>query len=217
MQAPTSSKPFYFDKEGKLASQIIISDSIEDTVETIKAQISTRVVTFIEEDFLVEHVKYVVKEAYIAEATTKYILIAAQSFNQYVQNSLLKLLEEPPPHICFILVSPSKSILLPTILSRLPLYRMPNSAILNIDIPFSFAKFDLETMTSFVKKHDRISKRDAKDLIQALFYKASHELAVLNKLQLASFERALPLIELNARPVTILTELLINFLPKSLL
>ena len=208
----------HFDKDNNLLSQIIISDSVELETGQIKLQLSgKRVVAFYEEDFLVEHVKGIVKEAYIAESTIKYIIIASLSFNQYVQNSLLKLLEEPPQNIRFILISPSKSILLPTILSRLPLSRVPNRVVSDLTIPFSFLRFDLTIMTDFIKKHDRISKREAKTLIELLFLKASQELPMLNKDQLHAFETALPLLELNSRPPTVFTGLLLTFLPQGML
>ena len=208
----------HFDKQNQLLSQIIISDSVELEAGQLKLQLSgQRVVAFYEEDFLVEHVKAIVKEAYIAEASTKYIIIASQSFNQYVQNSLLKLLEEPPENIRFILISPSKSILLPTILSRLPLFRVPDRAVSDVTIPFSFLRFDLATLTEFVKKHERTSKREAKILIEMMFAKATQELKQLNKDQLHAFETALPLLELNSRPPTIFTALLLTFLPQGMM
>jgi DNA polymerase-3 subunit delta' len=208
----------HFDKDNNLLSQIIISDSVELEAGQIKLQLSgKRVILFYEEDFLVEHVKSIVKEAYIAESSIKYIIIASLSFNQFVQNSLLKLLEEPPENIRFILISPSKSILLPTILSRLPLSRVPNRVVSDLTIPFSFLKFDLKIMTDFIKKHDRISKREAKTLIEMLFIQASQELQQLNKQQLHAFETALPLLELNSRPPTIFTALLLTFLPQGMM
>ena len=208
----------HFDKQNDLLSQIIISDSVEEEAEKLAASLyDKRVVNFYQEDFLLAHVKAVVKEAYIAEATVKYIIIASLSFNQFVQNSLLKLLEEPPHNIRFILIAPSKSILLPTILSRLPLYRVPSSLKDEITIPFSFRNLDLLMILDFIKKNERISKREAKAYVEVLFVQASQELETLNKVQLHSFEQALPLLELNARPATIFTALLLTFLPKSVL
>jgi len=61
------------------------------------------------------------KEAYIVpnEADAKvYILLEAQLMNEQAQNAFLKILEEPPGYICFIMECTSKSIFLPTVLSR---------------------------------------------------------------------------------------------------
>ncbi len=210
-------RTFFFDNEGDLASQIVISDALEESIEILKSQTSFRVVSFYEEDFLVEHVKGIVKEAYIAESSLKYIILASLSFNQYVQNSLLKLLEEPPRNIRFILIAPSKSILLPTILSRLPLYKMPKTVLSDITLKFSFLRCDLFVVTEFVKEHERISKRDAIALVEVMLLQASQELGTLNKDQLHAFEQALPLLNLNARPATIFTALLLTFLPPGMI
>ena len=208
----------HFDKQNDLLSQIIISDTVEQSSESLTRQLyGKRVATFYQEDFLVEHVKDIVKEAYIAESTLKYIIIASQSFNNIVQNSLLKLLEEPPRNIRFILIVPSKSILLPTVLSRLPLYREPSTAQDEITIPISFKNLDLKMILDFIKTNERISKREAKAYVEVMFVKASRELESLNKEQIHTFEQALPLLDLNARPATIFTALLLPFLPKSVL
>ena len=208
----------HFDQENNLLSQIIISDEVEKSAEQLTAQLyDKRAVAFYQEDFLVEHVKDVVKESYIAEASMKYIIIASLSFNNVVQNSLLKLLEEPPKNIRFLLIVPSKSILLPTVLSRLPLYRTPSTLKDEIQIPFSFRNLDLKMITDFVKANERLSKRESKAYVEVMFIQASHELQTLNKEQIHSFEQALPLLDLNARPATVFTSLLLNFLPKSVL
>ncbi len=47
-------------------------------------------------------------------------------------NKLLKLIEEPPPHTIFILVSENEAQILPTILSRLQIIRLPRPAVSEI-------------------------------------------------------------------------------------
>ena len=54
-----------------------------------------------------------------------YVLTEAQNIPPQNQNALLKILEEPPEHVCFILTSTSRGALLPTILSRLTVLPMP--------------------------------------------------------------------------------------------
>lgn len=56
------------------------------------------------------------------------------------QNALLKVLEEPPLNIIFILISTSKSSLLPTIISRLPLKYLETK----MDIPL--CELDIVTL-----------------------------------------------------------------------
>lgn len=71
--------------------------------------------------FHVDAVRRVRSDAYIKpnEASRKvYCLFEAQTMSEQAQNALLKILEEPPDGILFILTCPSASALLPTIRSR---------------------------------------------------------------------------------------------------
>lgn len=53
------------------------------------------------------------------EGTVKvYILTQAHLMTPEAQNALLKILEEPPPYLCFILECTSQNLLLQTVLSR---------------------------------------------------------------------------------------------------
>lgn len=56
--------------------------------------------------------------------TKSYIFPAADTMNQQAQNALLKLLEEPPPGILFLLLCENAENLLPTIRSRAPVCRL---------------------------------------------------------------------------------------------
>lgn len=71
--------------------------------------------------FHVDTVRNIINDAYIQpnEADYKiYILANAHCMNQNAQNALLKILEEPPKYVVFILTTNSKSALLSTVLSR---------------------------------------------------------------------------------------------------
>lgn len=53
-----------------------------------------------------------------------YIITDADSMNVQAQNSLLKILEEPPSHVMFLLLSKNADELLPTVRSRAPILRV---------------------------------------------------------------------------------------------
>ena len=53
-----------------------------------------------------------------------FILEKAETLNESAANSLLKVLEEPPPYVVFILLAPSSSRVLPTIISRSQMLRL---------------------------------------------------------------------------------------------
>lgn len=53
-----------------------------------------------------------------------FIISEAQYMNPQAQNALLKIFEEPSPHVCFILTCSSKSALLDTVISRATAYTL---------------------------------------------------------------------------------------------
>jgi DNA polymerase-3 subunit delta' len=166
------------------------------------------------EDFKVEDSRAVIAEAYISEDKTKYIVLAAKSFNNVAQNALLKALEEPPKNIEFILIAPAKSIFLPTIRSRLPMQKKESPKVIQ-EVDISLKQLDLLQIFDFIKAHERTKKHEAKVLLEALYFHGSvNESMIFNQSQLDAFERAYRLLELNGRFSTVLTLLLMTFLPK---
>lgn len=73
------------------------------------------------QEILVGQIRAVTSDAYIApnEADRKvYIIREADRMNTEAQNALLKALEEPPGHACFLLCTSAADALLPTVRSR---------------------------------------------------------------------------------------------------
>jgi len=194
------------------SSHIIITDQVEEEIDGIKQRLyPSRIVPFYKDDFLIDDAKEVIREAYIAEEKVKYIILAAKLFNEASQNSLLKLLEEPPRNIEFIIITESKAALLPTVRSRMPLISKKSEK-QALDLDISLKKLDLATLFSFVKAHERTPKHEAKELIEALYHKAMDEQIMLDAKQLESFETAYKLIGLNARMNSVLSMLLMKFI-----
>ena len=70
---------------------------------------------------LVDQIRAITADAYVApnEAIRKvYVIRQAERMNTNAQNALLKALEEPPGHACFVLCTAAADALLPTIRSR---------------------------------------------------------------------------------------------------
>lgn len=73
-----------------------------------------------EKDIGIEQVRALYQQTRAARSTTLSVIIDdADKMSREAQNALLKLLEEPPRNVRFILTSHNKDIILPTILSRL--------------------------------------------------------------------------------------------------
>jgi len=196
-------------------SRIILAEEIEERAEAFRKEAHPhRTVTFVRDDFLIDDAKSVIAEAYVSERETKYIVLAAKQFNVYSQNALLKLLEEPPTNIVFVIIVPSKSVLLPTVRSRLPVHnelRAPTAA----GIDLRLGTLDLAALYAFVTSLGRMDRHEAKVLIERLFYQAGVvEKLPLNRAQLEAFDRAFRLIELNARLQNVVLGLLMTFLPE---
>lgn len=193
---------------------ILISSDIQANYERLKSEFHpSRVVGFIEEgDFKIEHAKAVINEAYISESKTKYIILGAKNFNTISQNALLKVLEEPPRNIEFIIISSTKSNLLPTVRSRLPIVKGEVTHTVD-DIDINLLKIDYSQIFAFLKEHARAGKNESKLLVEALYNRATVvDKLLLSEQQLDNFDKAYRLLELNSRPQNVLAMLLMSFI-----
>lgn len=99
-------------------------------------------------DVLVDTVRSMKQEIYIKPYMAKrkiYIVPAADTMNVYAQNSLLKVLEEPPEYCTIILIAENSNMFLQTILSRAQLFRFES---LNRDIVAKYLQEKIPDMTS---------------------------------------------------------------------
>ena len=192
---------------------ILITERFEEkSLEIQEELLPLRCVLFIREDFKIEDAKEVISEAYKSESTTKTLILGAKSFTIPAQNALLKILEEPPPNIAFILLAPNKSTFLPTVRSRLSLTQERSEKQYE-PMTLSLRTLDLSSMFTWIKAHEKFKKHEAKELIQNLFYHASSvEGLTLTAVQIEGFDKAFRLIELNGRVQSILVMVLMNFL-----
>ena len=193
-------------------SHILIANEIESEYERLSLELKpSRVVGFIREKFLLEDAKAVVAEAYISESSTKYIILGAVEFHPVSQNSLLKILEEPPRNIKFIIITPTKSNLLVTVRSRLPIVNTKIEHITS-DIILNLSKINYKDVFDFLKKNARITKGEAKSLVEALYYRATVvDMLILSNEQLENFDKAYRLLDLNSRPQSVLAMIIMSF------
>lgn len=78
-------------------------------------------------NFTVDAVREIRNDAFIVpnESDRKiYILKNGQNMNDQAQNAILKILEEPPSYVFFIIVTTSRSTMLETVLSRVQTYSL---------------------------------------------------------------------------------------------
>ncbi|MEN5386674.1 DNA polymerase III subunit delta' [Aliarcobacter skirrowii] len=198
-------------------SSILVVNSIDTSLEKILAFYPshfTRVIKNSEKnEFQIVDAQNAIKEAYIATNETKYIFLCGATFRSEAQNALLKVLEEPPLNIVFIILVESKSSILPTIHSRL-LYKNLKQSVLEEDIDLDLKYLDLKTLYNFVKENQRISKDEAIKLVGKLVLKINKDKISLNEDELEIFSKAITLLNLNSRPAPILAYLLLTILEK---
>ena len=194
-------------------STILIVNDIEKTLSDLSPFYSPHSVRIIKNEekgeFQLLQANQAIKEAYIASNENKYIFLCGSTFRKEAQNSLLKVLEEPPKNVVFIILTNSKSSILPTIYSRMP-YKYMKTSLLKDEISLDILKLDLKDIYVFLKENQKISKNDAKTTIEAILLKANKQNMKLTSTQLDLFSKASKLLELNSRPINILTTLLLS-------
>lgn len=195
-------------------SHIIISGRIEESVHNLKTSLEGWYVKeYSKSEFLIDDAKEVQKEAYIASDREKAIIMAADFFNIPSQNSLLKLLEEPPDRCNFFIVTASKSALLPTVRSRLPL-RKEKYEEDKISFPLDIRRLDLKAVFYFLKEHQHMGKDEAIKLIEALFEAVLEAKLPLKEKEMEAFNKACKLIYLNERAGNVFLYLLLEILKR---
>ena len=192
---------------------ILIVNDVEATLNELLPNYpmhSTRVIKNEEkEEFLLIQANQAIKEAYIASSEKKYIFLCGSTFRKEAQNSLLKILEEPPKNVVFIIITNSKSSLLPTIYSRLP-YKYLKKSVLKNESILDINKLDLKDIYNFLKDNQKISKQEAKEIVESILMKVNNQRIKLSHKELDLFSKSIKLLELNSRPINILTTLLLS-------
>jgi len=200
-------------------STLFIVNDIETSLEKISATLpkhSVRIIKNEEEgknEFQLLQAQKAIKEAYIADNETKYIFLCGDSFRIEAQNSLLKVLEEPPKNIIFIIITLSKNAILPTILSRVQMKYNKTQKVVE-EFTLNVQKLELKDIYGYLKEHQRISKQEAKTVVESILYSMNKNNIKLSQKELHSFSSAMKLLELNSRPINVLTTLLLNIMVK---
>lgn len=119
------------------------------------------------DEFKIANAKEVIREAYILESEEKCIAIVGKIFNLEAQNALLKILEEPPRGVEFLILTPNKNSLLPTIRSRMQIINaMIKTPLLPLEL--NPKELTLEKIYSFLKNLDSLPRIQSQEIIQRL-------------------------------------------------
>lgn len=170
---------------------------------------------FEREDFKIDDAKEVITQSYLAHQEEKLIILCANKYNHTAQNALLKITEEPPENMRFILIAKNKNALLPTIRSRMQVITHKHSYSLPpFDLPL--INLTLEDIYNFCKDNDNAthSKEEIKLRIQSLLQSIYDHKIKLSQRELQAFDKAIALNQNDAteRENYIFLPLLLNLL-----
>lgn len=197
------------------SAHILIVNDVEEALNSLLPFYSKHNVRVIKneqkDEFLLAQAHAAVKEAYISSNEKKYIFLVGTTFRTEAQNSLLKVLEEPPRNIVFIIITNSKSSILPTIFSRMP-HKFYKSVSKRVETSLDIENLDLKDVYLFLKENQRITKSEAKSLVQSILFKVNSKKIELNQNELELFSKSIKLLELNSRPINIVTSMLLMLL-----
>lgn len=201
--------------------EIIISNDFALEVANLKAQIpNTRIFPFSSDEFKkgefkIKHAREAIDESAIAENALKTIILAADKFNIEAQNALLKVLEEPPQNVKFILITKYKSAILPTILSRLLLTNKRTKS----DIPpfdLDINRLSIEGIMGFLDKLSssgfQMKREEIRLKLTSLLFAVREANLALNQRELDCFSKAMIEIESYEQPRYIFLKLLLMLL-----
>ena len=149
---------------------------------------------FEREDFKIDDAKEVIAQSYLTREKESLIILAANKYNHAAQNALLKILEEPPSKIQFILIAKNKNALLPTIRSRMRIITHKHSFYLP---PFALnvKRLSLQEIYHFCKQNDSKapSKEETKLQIESLLFALNEAKIKLTQKELSLFDTAIML------------------------
>ena len=163
---------------------------------------------------LLEHIQGIFEESYLSEKNRKYIIIQTNKMGHISQNSLLKLFEEPPKNVHFILIVPSRSIILPTIRSRLPLKIFKNIKHINLDLEIpKIEKFNLNLLNKFLKDVKKLNAVESRIVVEQILKKNSDYKFIEQDFE--RFSIASQLLNLNSNSVRVFLMLLLPFVNRN--
>lgn len=198
--------------------EIIISNDFAMEVANLKEHIpNARVFPFAPEEFKkgefkIKHAREAIDESAIAETSQKTIILAADKFNIEAQNALLKVLEEPPQNVKFILITKYKSAILPTILSRLLLINKRTKSDIP-PFPLDITRLNLDGIMGFLEGFGfQVKREEIRLKLASLLFAVREANLVLNERELNCFNKAMIEIESYEQPKYVFLKLLLMLL-----
>ncbi len=200
-----------------LTSQVIISSDLDATIALLETEkTSERIVKILEEEkaFSVTDAKEVISKAYMASEETTVIILAAKVFSPIVQNKLLKIIEEPPKNKEFILITQSKSTILDTIRSRLPITILSEDKEEKV-LGLELAQLSLSSVYEFIQEHKRTNAKEMTIIVERIAKEAMVSGGYnLDEKTLSLFSECYVALDMGSPPQFVLNTLLLKLLAR---
>ena len=166
------------------------------------------------QSFTLKEAKAVIGKAYLASEEKTVIILLADQFSTEVQNALLKVIEEPPKNKIFIFLTESKSAILPTVRSRLPINVLSEKSE-EEDLGLDLKQLSLASVYEFVQSHKRTDAKKMKYIVE----KISKEAIVsdsfdLDDKTLSLFSSAFMALDMGSPAQFVLNTLLLKLLAR---
>ncbi len=164
--------------------------------------------------FSVSDAKTAIEKAYMASDEITVIILADKAFTPLVQNKLLKVIEEPPKNKVFILVTESKSTVLATIKSRLPVTVLSEKCeeeALGLDV----LQLSLKSVYEFVQTHKRTDAKSMTIIVERIVKETiASQKFNLDEKSLTLFSNIYVALDMGSPPQFALNTLLLKLLAR---
>ncbi|GAA9377606.1 DNA polymerase III subunit delta' [Helicobacter pylori] len=190
----------------KNLNRLIYTDNLEESLEEAASlfkhhikfyteiiEKDKKVIKTFNKDFKIEHAKEVISKTHLKHSELNAFLIAAPSYGTEAQNALLKILEEPPNNVCFIMFAKSPNHVLATIKSRL-IKEDKRQKIPLKPLDLDLSRLDLKDIYAFLKNLDKEnfdSRENQREKIESLLESVNRYKIPLNEQELQAFDLAI--------------------------
>ena len=201
-------------------NSIISSNNTKTVAEYFKKNISIhnlRIFGEVNKLFTIDLSRAVLKEVAKSNYDVKYILLLGNTFREEAQNALLKVLEDTPPKIVFVIIVENKNSIMATVRSRLhKLFWKIEEKKKIIKDELDYRNLTEKKILRYILQNKRISRDKVFELITStIVIDGQNNLSTFNLEELDKLTDLLRLLKLNSQALSVLT-LFLSIIQKAL-
>lgn len=201
-------------------NSIISSNNTKTVAEYFKKNISIhnlRIFGEVNKLFTIDLSRAVLKEVAKSSYDVKYILLLGNTFREEAQNALLKVLEDTPPKIVFVIIVENKNSIMATVRSRLhKLFWKIEEKKKIIKDELDYRNLTEKKILRYILQNKRISRDKVFELITStIVIDGQNNLSTFNLEELDKLTDLLRLLKLNSQALSVLT-LFLSIIQKAL-